>query len=152
YRMQYHRLSNAATMTELRNTEYRPSSVSPPGDTLAELLEERGLTQSDLARRLERPVKTINEIVKGKAAITPATALQLERALGAPADFWLARECSYRERLAREKAREDLKRWVGWLKELPVEEMMSFGWIDPTDDKLETVSRCLHFFGVALVH
>ena len=85
---------------------------------------------------MERRLKTINEIVKGKAAITPATSLQLERALGAPADFWLTRECSYREWLAREKAREDLKRWAGWLKELLVKEMMSFAWIDPARSEL----------------
>src|SRR2546425_1159310 len=73
-----------------------------------------------VTRPLDSNPITINEIVKGKAAITPATALQFERALGAPADFWLARECSHREWLAREKAREDLKRWAGWLKELPL--------------------------------
>jgi addiction module HigA family antidote len=138
-------------MTERGRTEYRPSSVSPPGDTLAALLEDKGLTQAELARRLDRPIKTINEIVKGKAAITPDTAVQLERALGAPADFWLARECAYREWLAREKAREELKRWAGWLRELPVREMSAFGWIKPTDDRVETVSECLKFFGVASV-
>lgn len=137
-------------MTEYRNsTRYRPPTVSPPGGTLADLLEEKGITQADLARRLERPVKTINEIVKGKAAITPDTALQLERALGAPADFWLAREAAYREWLARERARADLTAWATWLQELPIREMTSLGWIPRPVDKPEAVLYCLRFFGVA---
>ncbi|MDZ7805817.1 MAG: helix-turn-helix domain-containing protein [Gracilimonas sp.] len=36
--------------------------------------------------------KTINEIVKGHAAITPETALELERTLGIDANFWLEKK------------------------------------------------------------
>lgn len=138
-------------MTELLTTEYRPSRVSPPGETLIELLGERGLTQVELARRLDRPVKTINEIVKGKTAITPDTALQLERALGTPADFWLSRESAYRQWLSRQKSRQELASWVAWLRELPVREMVKSKWIQPSPDKRELVSQCLRFFGVASV-
>jgi addiction module HigA family antidote len=77
--------------------------VSPPGATLLDLLEERGLSQADLAARTGRPRKTINEIVQGKAAITPDTALQFERVFGTPADFWLAREAHYQEFIARQR-------------------------------------------------
>ena len=61
------------------------------------------MSQTELAERTGRPKKTINEIVKGKAAITPETALQFERVLGIPAGFWIAREQNYRESLARGK-------------------------------------------------
>lgn len=85
---------------QLKNT-YEPSSVSPPGNTLAQLLEEIGMSQKELAQRCGRPEKTINEIIKAKAAITSETALQFERVLGIPAEFWNAREFRYREYLAR---------------------------------------------------
>ncbi len=65
------------------------------------MLEERGMSQAELAERTGRPKKTINEIIKGKATITQATALQLERVLGVPAAFWNDREQHYRESLAR---------------------------------------------------
>lgn len=42
----------------------------------------------DLAARMGRPIKTINAIIKGKAKIVPATAVELERALELPATFW----------------------------------------------------------------
>ena len=70
--------------------EYVPVVVTPPGDTLREALDEIGMTQAELARRMGRPKKTINEIVRGKAAITHETALQLERVLDIPAHFWRA--------------------------------------------------------------
>ena len=65
-------------MAEHHVNEYTPDSVSLPGETLQEVLNERQMTQADLAERMGRPKKTVNEIVQGKAAITPETALQLE--------------------------------------------------------------------------
>jgi addiction module HigA family antidote len=50
---------------------------------------------------MKRPQKTINEIVNGKAAITPQTAIQLERALGISARFWVHAEADWRLFLAR---------------------------------------------------
>ena len=73
----------------------------PPGETLGEELEARGLSQSDLARRMERPIQAINEIVRGRKAITAETALQLEDVLGVSADFWLRLEADYQLNAAR---------------------------------------------------
>ena len=67
----------------------------PPGETLAETLKTLGMTQRELARRMCRPVQAINEIVKGKKAITADTALQLERVLGTPAHVWLNLQVQY---------------------------------------------------------
>lgn len=47
---------------------YQPDVVSAPGETLLDLLEERDISQKELALRMGRPLKTINEIIKGKAA------------------------------------------------------------------------------------
>ena len=76
--------------------EYHPDTVSAPGETLEEVHVDRQMSPADLAARIGRPVKTINEIIEGKAALTPETALQLERALGVPASFWINLERNYR--------------------------------------------------------
>ena len=104
--------------------EYTPDWVSPPGETLLETLEALGMSQTDLANRMGRPQKTINEIIKGKAAITPETALQLEKVLNLPARFWLNREQQYRESLARQAEHEALETRLGWLDEIPVNELV----------------------------
>ena len=91
-------------MTPMTNTienRYVPDFISPPGETLAEILEERNMSQSELAQRMGRPRKTINEVIKGKAEITSDTALQIELVLGTPSSFWIERERLYREYLAK---------------------------------------------------
>lgn len=80
---------------------FNPDWATPPGATLQDILDERGWSQAHLARTMKRPLKTVNEIIKGKARITPETALQLEKHLGGSAEFWLAREAKYRLRLLR---------------------------------------------------
>ena len=83
-------------MSDMGQNQYMPDNVSPPGDTLLETIETLGISQSELAERMGRPKKTINEIIKGKTAVTPDTALQLERVLGVPASFWNNRVRQYR--------------------------------------------------------
>jgi addiction module HigA family antidote len=85
--------------------EYEPDVVSPPGETLAEVLESRGMTQADLATRTGTSKKTISEIVAGKAAITPDMAIRIERILGIPARFWSNRERDYHSHQARQETR-----------------------------------------------
>jgi addiction module HigA family antidote len=123
--------------------------VSPPGDTLQETLENIGMTQMELAERTGRPLKTINEIIKGKAAITPETALQLERVLGTPARFWNNRERHYREYLARQEEAERLARQTDWMDGVPVTAMIKLKWIEKQSAPVEHARAVLNFFGVA---
>ena len=76
----------------------------PPGEYLAEVLEEREFSQNDLARLMDLPPKMIREIIKGEEPITPETALQLERTLGVPAYLWIGLENDYRMILDRNKS------------------------------------------------
>ena len=136
-------------MARATTNEYIPDSVSPPGETLLEALEDRGMTQVEFAERTGRPKKTINEIVKGKAAITSETALQFERVLGISAVFWSNRERRYREHLARLKEQRRLGQHVEWLKVFPIKEMIKKGWIAARDTDVDRVRELLSFFGVA---
>ena len=137
-----------ANTNNLQN-QYHPDYVSPPGETLLETLETIGMSQAELAKRMGRPTKTVNEIIQAKTAITDETAMQLERVLGIPASFWLKREQYYRESLARLAEEKRLKSWVGWLKEIPIRDMMRRGWIPASTDKSQQVFEALKFFGAA---
>lgn len=138
-------------MTEQTATQYLPRKVTPPGETLVEMLDERGMTQAELATRTGRPLKTINEIIKGKTAITPETALQLERVLGLSADFWSVREQRYQDWKARQQEAVNLLKEVDWLKELPLKDMIRRRWVDGVSDKVGQMLACLRFFAVASV-
>lgn len=129
--------------------EYAPDAVSPPGETLADTLEALGMTQAELAERTGRTKKLINEIVQGKATITPQTALQFERALGVPARFWNRREQHYREYLARTEERLRLEPHVDWVSEFPIRTMCQLSWIRCWTDPVDQVRELLSFFGAA---
>jgi len=138
-------------MANPQTNQYRPTSVTPPGATLADLIEERGIKQAELATRMGVTPKFVNELVSGKASITPTTALAMEQALDVPADFWLAREARYQEFLARADARSQFATQVDWLDEIPLKDMRSFGWIRDCSSKTDYVQECLQYFGVASV-
>jgi addiction module HigA family antidote len=74
-----------------------------PGAILGEELEARHMSRAELARLMGRPVKAIAEIVAGRRAITAQTALDIERALGVSAQFWVNLQGSYELTLARQK-------------------------------------------------
>ncbi len=77
-------------------TDIYPDVAIHPGEYLAEEIEARAITQTELARRMRRPLNTINEIINGKKAITAETALQLEDVMPEiPARFWLNMETDY---------------------------------------------------------
>ncbi len=135
-------------MTEL---EHIPDWISPPGETILDILDEKGWTQTELAERTDFTRKHINQLVKGKAPINQETALKLERVLGSSVGFWLSREAQYREILARQSELNDLKPYIGWLSELPVNEMIRFGWLKKYDEKVRQVAECLRYFGVASI-
>jgi HTH-type transcriptional regulator / antitoxin HigA len=136
-------------MSNTIQNQYTPDYVSPPGETLLEILEEQGMSQAELAERTGRPKKTINEIINGKATITPETALQLERVLGIPASFWNNRERQYREALARLEEENRLASQVQWLDQIPVKAMIKFRWIQQYQNKVEQLREVLNFFAVA---
>ena len=103
---------------------FKPDYTVIPGDTLFEMLEHLGMSQADLARRTDRPLKTINQIIKGKAAITPQTALQFECVLGVSASFWNNLEKNYQEASARLQEIELLKEQCSLLDKIPLKEMI----------------------------
>jgi len=128
--------------------EYVPEYVSHPGETLEDVLEEKGMTQAELAKRTGRPKKTINEIINGKAAITPETAIQFEKVFDIPSSFWNNRQCIYDAYIAKTIENERLKQYIDWLKLFPIGNMVTLNWINKFSDKVMQLNELLTFFGV----
>ncbi len=128
---------------------WQPDWAVAPGEILLEALQDRGMTQSELAHRTARPLKTINEIIKGKAAITAETAIQLERALGISARLWTGLEAAYRDYLAREDARRELEANANWIDDFPIKELVRHDLIRRGATKAATLAELLAFFRVS---
>lgn len=132
-----------------KKLKFEPDYAVLPGDSLLEILEHLGMSQADLAERTGRTTKTINEIIKGKAPITPETALQFERVFGTPATFWNNRERNYRETLARLEEKKRLSQDFDWFKKLPIKDLTRLGFIRDIADKTQSIADVLNFFGVS---
>src|SRR2546422_837877 len=120
----------------------------PPGELLTETLETLNLSQSELARRMDRPVQAINEIARGSKEITPETAIQLERVLGVPSHIWLGLETEYQHVKARLQDRKRLEDEAKLTANFPCDAMAKLGWIPKTRDLVERAGHLLSFFGV----
>jgi len=67
-----------------------------PGETLREdFLRPLGLTANRLAIELQVPVTRVNDIVRGKRAISADTALRLARHFGTTPQFWMNLQANY---------------------------------------------------------
>ena len=67
-----------------------------PGETLREdFLKPLGLTPNRLAIELQVPATRINDIARGKRAISADTALRLARYFGTTPQFWLNLQANY---------------------------------------------------------
>lgn len=134
-------------MTRSRYIEW----ISPPGETIADLLDERGWSKSEFAERLGCTPKHVSQLLAGHAPIHAEMAASLSRVLGSTPEFWLEREARYRAALDRKNALDDLASEEGWLRELPLSWMVKEGLVERYSHKGEQVDETLRFFGVASV-
>ena len=74
-----------------------------PGEHLAEIMDELGITQYRLAKTIGVPPIRIHDIVHCRRSITADTALRIGRALGTTPDYWLNLQRMYDLEVARAK-------------------------------------------------
>ncbi len=130
---------------------YEPDYAVPPGETLAEVLEGREMSQAELARRSGLSAKHINVILKGSASITPDTALKFERVFNIPARIWNALEVNYQGHLSRLGETSALEENIGWASRDLIKELVRRTSIKQVSDRVEQLREVLNFFGVASV-
>jgi len=60
-----------------------------PGDYLAEILDELGMSQAEFARRIGVSAMRISHVVRGSRPVTAELALLFGRALGQSPQYWM---------------------------------------------------------------
>ncbi len=123
-----------------------------PGETLAEVLEDREMTQRELAVRAGVSEKHISTVIHGKKSISAAFARKLEYALGIEASFWMNLQANYdRELLEFEDLNNITEEEIGVLKKLKevIEVWCSFGWIDDKSNPAAMVLDLRRIFGIS---
>ncbi len=78
---------------------------TPPGEFLLEFLEDYGISQSELARRIHVPFQRVNDVIHGRRAVTASTAIRLATFFGTTPEFWMNSQlaCDLYEALREEK-------------------------------------------------
>lgn len=66
-----------------------------PGEIISDILEERNLTQKELAQRAGVSETFLSEVIHGKKDISKKLAIGLECALEVPHSFWLNLQANY---------------------------------------------------------
>ena len=126
--------------------EFNPDWTSAPGDTIREILDQMGMSVAEFAERIGRARQEADDLLQGRATITLGIARRLQQAIGGSVEFWMSRDFQYRQDGARLREADN-----DWLDELPVGDMIRFGWLNPVPRPSEEMRVCLDFFGVTNV-
>lgn len=127
-----------------KSTAFLPNWASNPGNTITDILNERNISLVSFAQQMDSTINQIEKLITGTLPISSDIANRLEVNLGASAEFWINRDNQYRESLERIQ-----KQHASWLKELPLKDMIKFGWINNSGNPLKD---CLDFFNVSSIN
>jgi HTH-type transcriptional regulator / antitoxin HigA len=126
----------------------KPAEVFPPGEFIRDELEERGWTQSDLAKIINRPLPVVNLIIAGKKSVTPETAIGLAGAFGTSAEFWLNLETAFQLSKVSAKEQNDIRERARLFESAPVKDMERRGWIRSSRKISDLQHELSHFFSL----
>ncbi len=126
-----------------------------PGETIADVLEDRGITQAELSSRTGVSPAYVSNVIAGKKGISANFAMGLEYALGVPKSFWLNLQANYESELLEmneeqtitdeeRSVREDLKDIVKYLRQrgmMPIRENK--------DDSILSLRKVLQISNIA---
>lgn len=131
---------------------FKPNWIVHPGESIDDALSERGLTQVEFAERMGISKKHANDLMKGRARVSPETAASLAAVLGSTPRFWLNLQSNYDAELVRFEREKRLEaEHAGWLKELPFKEMADRGWVQTFPTVGARIEESLRYFATASV-
>ncbi len=119
-----------------------------PGWFIQTELDKRSWSQAALAEVLGRPVGAVNEMIKGKRALTPEIAVGLGRAFEQPPELWAHREAAYRLSLVKDAPDDETAKKARLFEAAPIKDLQRRGWISPAaESAAEIEAELTRFFG-----
>ena len=121
----------------------------PPGMTIKELLQDRGISQKEFAVRIGASEKHVSKLINGEVQLTMDMARKLETVLGPSTQFWCNLESLYRENLALASEENALDADKNILNMFSYTEIANLGWVEKTNNKTQRIYNLRKFFEVA---
>ncbi len=94
------------------NTDKKANPIHPGKILLSEYLEPMNISQREFARRISVSPNRVNEIIRGRRAVTGDTALRFSIALDTSAEMWLGLQAHYELEKARNEMTEEVKKSI----------------------------------------
>lgn len=127
---------------------FEPDWAVSPGETIGAILSARSLSRECFAEGLGESVELVQRLLLGLETINDDLADRISHCLGSSHAFWIAREKQFRTDSNRISQRDAIDEREIWIKNFPVKEMVSLGWINDFRSPAEAADNCLKFFGV----
>lgn len=129
-------------------TSFSPMWCSPPGSTIKDVLNVRRISLDSFAQNLSISKEDVQNIIAGRSPLTEAMAAKLATNLGGSKEFWIRRDREYRQDFDRLQSKISDDDARAWLAELPLADMVAFGWVKAYKTLRRQLVECLQFFGV----
>ncbi len=84
---------------------FSPDYPVPAGYTLKEVLQDRRMTQEELAKRTGFPQKYVSAVIGGRSPISLEFAKKLKKVLGISICFWMELDFNYWKNSCKNKRR-----------------------------------------------
>lgn len=124
---------------------FEPNWASAPGATIVRLMDAKEIAFDEMASGLGISENQLQALIDGRARIDGQLATALSDNLGSTPRFWLARDKTYVEELARLAPHSgDISQWI---KSLPIRSMRKYGWVDANRGEDAIKTSVLRFFG-----
>lgn len=121
----------------------------PPGATIREQLQYRGMSQKEFAERMGLSEKHVSRLINGKVPLSPSVADCLEMVLGVPAKYWNRLEAAYRTDIEKIAAENEMDEDRDLVKRFPYNEISELGWVPKTRNLKERVINLRKYFEVS---
>jgi addiction module HigA family antidote len=135
----------------METSKFVPSVAFHPGITLSEKLNEMKMSVKEFAVRTSKPEKTIFAVINGSSSITSDMAVAFEIVTRIPAHFWMNKQRTYDEYVARTRRKAIIEESQEWAESFPFETMANLGWVEPCETAEEKVQSLFNFFQVSTV-
>jgi len=123
-----------------------------PGETLKEVLDDREMSQKELANRINRTQKHVSQVIRGKKDISNDFAKRIEYVFGISATFWMNLQTNYDNEMNKYNELNNISdkefKILEFLKDI-TQYFMNIGKIDNNSNKSQQIIELRKLLGVS---
>lgn len=133
----------------MNKIEYEELIAFHPGYYIKDYIEDQGITQEELAKRLQTTPKYVSDLVNGRINLTEEMVLKLSIVFGTSTTMWLNLNQRYIEKKLEIEKRKQLDTECELVRRLDYKFWVELGLVRPTRVAVEKVQELQKYFKVS---